>query len=286
MRKQPIKTFVAIDFETMTAEPTSVCAVGIVFVKNGYVETQYYTLVKPVFDIRKQLNTFVHGITPEMVEDGADFRTIYSMLCHLTKDGAPLVCHNRGADIRYINALEEHYDMYELNTDNNICTYELTGMNLKDACKQYNVEQYNHHDALADAQACAKLFLAMQDAKAEQKQYKKPGDEFANRRVTHDTLSIPTEDEIVNKETVFYRSNCVITGTFDSFEQREELAKTLRSLGADINTAISGKTTLVVMGYGAGPKKIEQIEQRRAKGQDIRVMDEDDMLEILESVGL
>lgn len=39
--------FVAIDFETANAEPTSICAVGAVKVEGGMIADRFYCLVKP-----------------------------------------------------------------------------------------------------------------------------------------------------------------------------------------------------------------------------------------------
>lgn len=63
---------------------------------------------------------------------------------------------------------------------------------------------------------------------------------------------------------------------------------------ADNGTAIINVTTMknptttsfVAVGYDAGPKKLEKIKERQEKGQAIEVIDEDRLLEILESVGL
>ena len=74
---------------------------------------------------------------------------------------------------------------------------------------------------------------------------------------------------------------CGFFCTFIAFPDRNELGKRLQSLGADINTAISGKTTVVVMGIGAGPSKIKKIEDWRSKGHDIRIIYEEELRQIL-----
>lgn len=42
--------FVAIDFETMTPDLTSACAVGMVQVVNGVIMQKFYSLIKPYPD--------------------------------------------------------------------------------------------------------------------------------------------------------------------------------------------------------------------------------------------
>ena len=84
-----------------------------------------------------------------------------------------------------------------------------------------------------------------------------------------------------NQDTVFFHANVVITGTFVAYPNRNELGKQIQALGADINTGISGKTTVVVMGQGAGPSKIKKIEEWQAKGHDIRIIYEEELKQIL-----
>lgn len=155
-------TFIALDLETMTAEHTSVCAAGIVQVVNGVVRMQYYTLVSPVKDDRTILNTFVHGITPEMTEGAPSFAFVHELLKNLTADGTPIVCHNKDFDLSCIKALEEYYELERIDASNCICTLELTGLKLKTACSKYNIKMGQHHNALADALACAYVYLEYQ----------------------------------------------------------------------------------------------------------------------------
>ncbi|MBK7084628.1 MAG: BRCT domain-containing protein [Flavobacteriales bacterium] len=55
----------------------------------------------------------------------------------------------------------------------------------------------------------------------------------------------------------------------------------VRALGADINTSISKKTQIVVIGDGAGPSKLRKIEKLQDQGVDIRIIYEEEFLQIL-----
>ena len=63
------------------------------------------------------------------------------------------------------------------------------------------------------------------------------------------------DNEIKNKDTLFYHRNIVITGTFTDYEYRNDLADLFHSFGAAVKSGISSKIDIVVMGMGAGPKK-------------------------------
>ena len=69
-----------------------------------------------------------------------------------------------------------------------------------------------------------------------------------------------------NRDTIFYNKKVVITGVFDSYPDREQLAQMLKEYGADINGSISKRTDLVLIGRGAGPKKLQTIEKINGGG--------------------
>ena len=70
----------------------------------------------------------------------------------------------------------------------------------------------------------------------------------------------------------------MITGQFYTFPERNDLGKLLQQYGADINTSISKKTDIVIMGYGAGPKKIDKVKDLQGQGYNIITYDEQQLL--------
>ena len=112
------------------------------------------------------------------------------------------------------------------------------------------------------------------------------GFNFVNKKETHLSAESvrPIDPEQVNdKTTPFFLKRVVITGILATFPEREQLAMLLRSFGADINTSISSKTNIVIVGQGAGPSKMRKIEELREKGSDIRVIEEPELLQILDA---
>lgn len=57
-----------------------------------------------------------------------------------------------------------------------------------------------------------------------------------------------------------YRKKAVITGKFNHFPDRNELAKLLYDVGVDLDTTITDKTNFVVVGNDPGWRKLELIE--------------------------
>lgn len=78
----------------------------------------------------------------------------------------------------------------------------------------------------------------------------------------------------------------VLTGTLQSFPVREEVAELLKKYGADINSSISKKTQIVIVGAGAGPSKMKKIAELKEQGVDIKVWNETEFLHVLADEGI
>ncbi len=72
----------------------------------------------------------------------------------------------------------------------------------------------------------------------------------------------------------------VFTGVLDSID-RSEAANILKGKGADIDTNVTKKTKFVIMGAGAGPSKIKKIEKYNSEGSVIKVVYEQEFLNMI-----
>ena len=57
-----MKDFVAIDFETANFEPSSICSVGLVIVKDGEIVDDFYSLVRPIPNYYNEKCSSVNGM--------------------------------------------------------------------------------------------------------------------------------------------------------------------------------------------------------------------------------
>lgn len=87
-------------------------------------------------------------------------------------------------------------------------------------------------------------------------------------------VKILTPDEnCTNTDNCFYKKKIVFTGDLQGWD-RQTAASLLQILGADINTSISSKTNIVIVGQNAGPSKLSKIIDLLAEGYNIRLMNE------------
>ena len=279
-----IDSFTAIDFETMTAERTSACAVGLVKVIDGHITQRFYSLINPIPDNQEHDNSSVHGITREMAAIAPTFIELWPTISKIVGNDI-LVAHNAEFDHSVWNSLLEAYGCTDaLSRYHFVCTYKLTGLSLEKACQKHCIDMGHHHDALDDAISCAKIFLAENGkifANTFRGSLKTVLRQMGAKKYDRETLDPLDDSEVGNKDTPFFHARTVITGVFVKYPNRNELGQLLKQLGADINTAISKKTDIVVIGDGAGPAKLKKIQDLRNQGCDIRIIYEPELVDIL-----
>lgn len=161
-----MKDFAAIDFETANAKRCSVCSVGIVIVRNGEIVDEIYRLIRPRPNFYSQWNTQVHGMTFQDTVDAPDFPSVWDEI-HPLISGLPLIAHNSPFDEGCLKAVFELYNMDYPDEYTFFCTCRaarrafphLPNHKLNTVSAFCGYDLINHHHALADAIAAAKIAL-------------------------------------------------------------------------------------------------------------------------------
>ncbi|GAA3761320.1 3'-5' exonuclease [Microbacterium kribbense] len=158
--------FTAIDFETANSSSASACAVGLVRVRAGRVVAHAGWLIRPpaghdrFFDV----NIGIHGIHPEDVAGAKGWSAQLDDIAAFA--GADvLVAHNAGFDMavlrRACQATGDICPPYRY-----LCTlqlarraYALPSYRLPVAAAEAGFGDFAHHEATADAEACAHIVI-------------------------------------------------------------------------------------------------------------------------------
>lgn len=158
--------FTALDFETANSHASSACSVGLVRVRNGRVEDRARWFIKPPpgRDEFLPFNIKIHGITPEMVNDAATWAEQLAPLRDFIGDDIA-VAHNAGFDMGVIKAACAETVTptpklrYLCSVQVSRKTYDIPSHRLPLAAAAAGFGEFSHHEALADAEACASIII-------------------------------------------------------------------------------------------------------------------------------
>ncbi|GAA1741412.1 exonuclease domain-containing protein [Microcella frigidaquae] len=158
--------FTAIDFETANNHAASACSVGLVKVREGRVVDTASWLIRPPFGFDDMLewNTRIHGITAADIVDAPLWADQVDALLEFV-DGDTLAAHNAGFDMGVLTAAQQASGL-TVPSLSYVCslrvarrTYHLDSYRLPVAAMAAGFEDFPHHDALADAEACAAIIV-------------------------------------------------------------------------------------------------------------------------------
>ncbi|HVC09742.1 MAG TPA: 3'-5' exonuclease [Elusimicrobiota bacterium] len=164
---KPRPNFVAIDFETADYGPDSACAVGLVRVENGAIARKKHYYIRPP---RQDFAfTHIHGISWEDVLDKPSFAELWPELKEEISGAEFLAAHNSRFDQGVLNACCQSAGVAAPKAPF-VCTVSLARKTwgiyptkLPDVCRFLGLS-LNHHEALSDAEACARIVLAASSA--------------------------------------------------------------------------------------------------------------------------
>jgi DNA polymerase III subunit epsilon len=158
--------FTAIDFETANGSSASACSVGLVKVRSGKVVDTASWLIHPPYghDEFSEWNTRIHGIVASDVIGAKGWAEQYADIVAFAGDDV-LTAHNARFDMGVIaggcaateTTLVAHRSMCSLQVARK--TYQLESYRLPVAAMAAGFEDFSHHEALADAEACAAIIV-------------------------------------------------------------------------------------------------------------------------------
>lgn len=161
-----MRDFAAIDFETANAEPTSVCSVGVVIVRDGVIRERLYSLIRPEPDYYTWFCQRVHGLCCTDTCDAPLFPEVWARIAPQI-GGLPLVAHNARFDEGCLRAVCRCYgiDCSEIRFHDTLAAARrvfgrrLPNHKLPTVAAACGYDLAQHHHALADAEACAAIAL-------------------------------------------------------------------------------------------------------------------------------
>ncbi|MET3349600.1 UNVERIFIED_ORG: DNA polymerase-3 subunit epsilon [Arthrobacter sp. UYEF1] len=309
-------SFTAIDFETANSNRGSVCAVGLAKVENGRTVESTSWLIKPPegLDHFDAYNVRVHGIREADVAHAMDWESsVKEILKFMAAD--QLVAYNAVFDASVMRKASEHVGL-TLPGKEFYCGLklaqahlELPGHKLPAVMSALSLPEFDHHEAGADARACADIVLAIAALRgftAISHAWERPADAIgglyplpkAPIRRTGTTIrasvrkaDLPQPKVGADPDHPFYGKVFCFTGELETYE-RSEAMQEVAERGASSGNTVTKKTHFVVIGESnatknlspamlSGTGKARKAAEYQAKGQDIAVLCEREFLELL-----
>jgi DNA polymerase-3 subunit epsilon len=162
--------FLAIDFETANPYRDSACSIGLVRVEEGKIVHQEVHLIQPPY--RHFTFTSIHGISWRDVESAPNFKEVWRKISPLFEGVEFLAAHNASFDSSVLRACCLTSKI-STPTVPFTCTVKLARSHwsiyptkLPDVARHLGID-LNHHEALSDALACARIVMAAQNENAD-----------------------------------------------------------------------------------------------------------------------
>ena len=160
-------TIIGIDFETANSARNSACQVGLVVLEKGRVIDEFVSLIRPPGDFGT-IQMSIHGITPSRVAKAPTLASIWPLVSAFLARGKRIVAHNAAFDRSVLFASLAHHGIAAPPIDFE-CTVALARSRLPrlgdhklpTVCAALGITFTDHHNALADARAAAKIAWAL-----------------------------------------------------------------------------------------------------------------------------
>ncbi|HEU4721747.1 MAG TPA: exonuclease domain-containing protein [Gemmatimonadaceae bacterium] len=262
--------WVAIDFETATSSRASACALGATVVRDSGLAERRSWLIQPPGNAHDPWNTAIHGIRPSDTAGAPSFREAWPEI-EAFLDGRLVVAHYAGFDLGVLRAECFAHGL----TPQEIpyaCTVVmgrqmwrgLPSYSLPWVCDHLGIDLLDHHDAGADARACAEVGMRLL-AELDVATFAEAADRLKVRLGAFGPLDVrclvkhagkvrasPNPD--ADPEHPLFGVSIVFTGTLSRWT-RAEAAALAADRGAACMTAVSKKTDFLVVGI-QDPRKL------------------------------
>jgi DNA polymerase III subunit epsilon len=155
--------FASIDVETADEHADSICCIGIVLVARHAIVRRALRVVRPPRPV-KDVHARIHGITDELVDAAANFSAVWREVSPWLAGVTALLAHNAAFERRVLGAASSAISA-EMH-GNWVCTlklaretWEIDTYGLDAVCRYLGIK-ITHHNALSDAEASMRVFLA------------------------------------------------------------------------------------------------------------------------------
>ena len=286
--------FTFIDVELANPSHDSICALGIIHVRDGNTVFSHEYIIDPACSF-SSFHTNLHGITPEICNGKPCFPDVWKEVSSYFEAGIVVAHSATSMDLNAICQTLMHYQL-PVPEIHYLCTLELAkkyipkksvpNYTLPSLCDYLGVPVQHHHNALADALMCHDVFFAMlsrfgfyADAA---KVYHLPEKQSPCYHVSHEERPFPIDFDAFSSGDISGRA-FLLTGDFE-FGTRASVETYIEKRGGIIKSVPSKRLDYLLVGnlgsenwkYGNYGTKVETILEYRRSGLPVKVISESD----------
>lgn len=293
-----------IDFETATNANDSICAVGLVVLRDGgIVDTQHF-YVQPPNNKYSTANINTHGITPDVTANSDTFPAVWEQIKPYFYN-TYVAAHNASFDMSVLKTTLSSYGIAQPHFmyfdtlhlfDSHLEYGESRALDV--LCEKFNIPLDRHHDASCDATATAKLIL---------RHYNEGGYESFNayfnslyfnnfgnvaiKKATsfnkftkHQSAKSITTATVASEErdADFDGKTFLFTGDMVSLSREDAMQEVVKR-GGVIKDGMSKKIDVLVNANPEGvvTSKVKRALEMQAEGHHIKIVDEQTFLRMI-----
>ncbi|MBQ8161079.1 MAG: 3'-5' exoribonuclease [Clostridia bacterium] len=290
------ESYVVLDLETtgLSAQNDRIIEIGALKVQGGEIQEKFQKLVNPEREIGGFI-TRLTGITNEMVADAPTIEEALPQFLEFAGD-AVILGHNVGFDLRFVSAACER--LYGRSFSNDFMDTMMISRRLfpqerhhrlLDLVIRFHIAETEEHRALSDAlqtQACYRYMVQYMDGhgismECVRAQGPRLPSYYGNKCSARDIVA--DDGAVVDETCECYGRVFVFTGTLAKLERKDAMQRVVNR-GGICKDGVTMKTNYLVLGSNDNSMLIKdgkstkqkKAEELRERGQDIRILSEQD----------
>lgn len=289
----------AIDFETATSKYASACSIGIVTFDESGIKDREYFLIQPPNNFYEASTTKIHGLCETDTLNAPLFPAVWDKIKHYFSNDY-VIAHNAIFDMHVLNSVLTYYhiDLPAFDYSDSIVLSNLvtsTKRTLVARCEYFGFELSAHHNALSDAEACARIVIHTYkelNCKSLTELFDDSHKSFLSVPITDSAAFMKFNDvrakevaatiDVIDCDDDFLNKEYVFTGELKTM-CREEAYKRVLAGGGTVGDGITKRTNVLVNAGLPSSSKAKKALEYQSKGQKIIVVDESTFLRMLES---
>lgn len=289
------------DIEVLNQDPASICAIGIVELKNYQIKSTYYSLIRPKNLSYDMYRYKVHKIRSKTLLKERSFKEVWRDIEHYFHNRI-VVSHDIQGDLMHLReALKQYHQPYPhlymscTNVLAHLVYPQLKKYKLKEVAALSQFDFQAHH-ALEDAKACSHILVEMmkyQNVHSIQELHEKFHLEFGEMKDNYyrNIISAEMVPQILNvsyQNSYLFQQSICFTGYLTT--PKEVIEERTRQVGAIVSHNVSMQTNYLVIGqigyyktrYSKENKKVKKVLSLKKQGQDIHIVHENEYIKLLE----